>query len=109
SAERLARVFVVLDQHDALGGRTAWWSREVDRGRGGERQRHADAELGTAAETFAAHLDPTALHLDQALGDHKPDAQPAAVPLQRRIRLREHVEDTRQHLRADADTGVTHR
>ena len=50
--------------------------------------------------------DAAVVHLDQPPRQRQSDAQSAGGPLENRLRLLEHVEDARQHVRGDADAGV---
>ena len=53
--------------------------------------------------------DGSAVHLDEALHQREPDAEPARGAATRPVGLHEHVEDARQHLGRDADAGIAHR
>ena len=82
-------------------------SRFAERRLRGDRQ--ADDELAPLARPVAAGLDAPAVQLDQPLDQRQADAEPALRPHQRRFRLREHLEDARQHLGGDADAVVLDR
>ena len=72
------------------------------------RDRQAHDELAAAARPVAVRFDGAAVHLHQRLHQRQADAQPVARALQRRIDLREHVEDARQFVGRDADAVVPH-
>jgi hypothetical protein len=48
------------------------------------------------------------MHLDESLDQREPEAEAALAPVQRRIGLRERLEDPRQHLRRNSRPGVAH-
>ncbi len=65
-------------------------------------------EFGAAAKSIAAHVDRSIVHLDQRLHERQADAETVARSLQRRIHLREHLEEIRQMLGGNADPVIAH-
>ena len=63
-------------------------------------------EFAAEIRPLARHGDGAAVHLDEMPHQREADAQPASFPLERAVRLHEHVEDRRQQSGFDADAGI---
>src|SRR6185312_2461952 len=72
----------------------------------GERKRHH--ELAALADALAARLDAAAMQLHEAAHEGEPDAEAALRVHAAPRKLREHLEDTGEHRRRDADAVVAH-
>ncbi len=71
-----------------------------------ERQGHA--ELAAPAGERAAHLDPSAVQLDEAAHERQADPEAALRAIDRALDLREEFEDPRMQRGRDADPRVAH-
>ncbi len=109
--EALRSVAAVVDDENALRGERGLARaglpvatfRTVD----AERQPHD--ELAAAAEPFTLRGDGAAVQLDQGAYEREADAEPALRTLIRAVRLREQIENARQHVDGNADAAVAHR
>ena len=72
----------------------------------GARERQAHPELAAAPRSIAVDLDRAAVQMNQAAHQRQADAQTAFGALQRRGRLRKHLENLLEHLRRDTDPVV---
>src|SRR5690606_28424211 len=81
---------------EVLPFRTHFGRRDVDR-------RQADDELTAPVGTFAARLDATAMHLDEAPGECETDAKATAGAVVGVIELREQIEHLVELRRRNAD------
>ena len=70
--------------------------------------RQTDDELAAPARAVAVDVHRPAVHLHERLHQRQTDAQPVTRSLQRRIELREHVEDPGDVFPRDADAVVPH-
>src|SRR5688572_31728591 len=104
----LGGIRVIVDDEDPQwwcdGGARPLGTRCPVRQRPVERQSHR--ELAPLAGASARHLDGSPVHLHEAANQREPDAESTLRAVERRIDLREHVEDSRQHLAPDADAAV---
>ena len=63
-------------------------------------------ELASRTVALTVNVDRAAVERDQIAHECQADAESRLRPLQRYIALHEHVEDLRQHVRRDADSGI---
>ena len=78
------------------------WGERLD----GQRQPHD--ELAAARGSFATRLDAAAVHSDQVLDHREANSETTLTACLRLIDLREHLENSRQHVGGDADAGIAH-
>src|SRR6185503_6920377 len=71
--------------------------------------RQPDHEFTAAAGAFARGMDAAAVHLGQPARERQPDPEAAREALTGAFGLREHLEDSRQRRRLDADAVIAHR
>ena len=71
-------------------------------------ERKPDEELGAEPRAVAPRFDDAAVHVGEPRDEREANAQAAFGTIERRVRLHEKVEDTRQHVGADADARVPH-
>src|SRR5205809_1618 len=102
------RIFIVVYDEDAAAPPVGPELGETLRRRGAlwRQCREPDREGAALAGAAAVGRYRAAVELHEPLDQGKPDAKPALCPLRRHPRLREHVEDPRQELGADADPAV---
>src|SRR5262249_8259263 len=98
--EALARVLVVVDHDDSSRS-----TRHLDRV-AAVRGRQTDRELGAASEPLASRLDAAAVGPAELLHEREPEAAAPGGAVERRVRLREEVEDARQHVGRDPGAVV---
>ena len=73
----------------------------------GRRQWQLDQELATSPMSFTAGLETSGVKLHQPTCEREADAQSRLRGA--RLSLREEIEDTRQQLRRNPDSGIDHR
>src|SRR5918995_1197571 len=72
-------------------------------------ERQTNNKFAALARAFASSLDVPAMHFDQAANQSEPDTQPTLSLTGRVFDLHEHLEDTGQHIRQDADAAIANR
>ena len=107
--EAVCRVPVVVHDQNATWDALTRVGRQRARAAGPARpgqQRQTHNELTALTDTRAAGFDCAAVHFHQILDQGQTEPQPAARALQRRIDLREHLEDSAKLVGGDADARV---
>ena len=67
-----------------------------------------DDELRTAVDALAVRLDTAAVHPGEGTHNGEADSKAAFGALERAFRLREEIEDVREHVRGDPDPVVAY-
>src|SRR5262245_20483147 len=70
-------------------------------------RRDSDDEFAAAPDAITDRGDRAAVHFDDASYERQTDAKAPTCPASGAVGLPEHLEDTRQHLRMDADAFIT--
>ena len=109
--EHLRGIDVVVDDGDTQG--SCGGSRRLALGPVGcrllcPRGRQRDFDDRPAADAGAAHLDPPMMHFDQAMCQRQPDSETAGRSLENTSLLVKHLEQARQRVGGNADSGIDH-
>lgn len=73
-----------------------------------DKERQTDDKFAAFIGALAAGLNAAVVHLEQPPHQRQANAESTLRLLQGTINLREHVEDTGQHVAGDADAVVSH-